>query len=116
MVRKFYYTQAILEIINYNILNSTSLYDYDVRDLEQQKTILEDKIKKGFPVIVADFEGKCVGFGLYSEFRFRQAYLFTVEHSVYVSKDFSGKGIGKMLLLELINIAKNQNQRESLLH
>lgn len=100
--------EAILEIINYNILNSTSLYDYDVRDLEQQKTILEDKIKKGFPVIVADFEGKCVGFGMYSEFRFRQAYLFTVEHSVYVSKDFSGKGIGKMLLLELINIAKNQ--------
>ena len=100
--------EAILEIINFNILNSTSLYDYDVRDLEQQKNILEDKIKKGFPVIVADFEGKCVGFGMYSEFRFRQAYLFTVEHSVYVSKDFSGNGIGKMLLLELINIAKNQ--------
>jgi phosphinothricin acetyltransferase len=38
-------TQAILDIINYNILNSTALYDYNVRSYEQQKTILEDKIK-----------------------------------------------------------------------
>jgi phosphinothricin acetyltransferase len=39
-------TQA--DIINYNILNSTALYDYNVRSYEQQKTILEDKINKGF--------------------------------------------------------------------
>jgi L-amino acid N-acyltransferase YncA len=30
-------TQAILDIINYNILNSTALYDYNVRSYEQQK-------------------------------------------------------------------------------
>jgi phosphinothricin acetyltransferase len=35
-------TQAILEIINYNILNSTALYDYNIRD-EQQRAILEEK-------------------------------------------------------------------------
>ncbi len=99
---------AILEIINYNILNSTSLYDYDIRTLEQQKSILEEKLKKGFPVIVATINEKCVGFGLYSEFRFRQAYQFTVEHSVYVSNDFNGKGIGKLLLQELISVAKIQ--------
>lgn len=99
---------AILEIINFNILNSTSLYDYDIRSLLQQKTILEDKISKDFPVIVAEFNGICVGFGMYSEFRFRQAYLFTVEHSVYVSNDFQGKGIGKLLLENLIILAKKQ--------
>ena len=99
---------AILEIINYNILNSTSLYDYDIRTLEQQKTILEEKIGKGFPVIVATINEKCIGFGMYSEFRFRQAYQFTVEHSVYVSNEFQGKNIGKMLLEELISLAKKQ--------
>ena len=35
--------EAILEIINFNILNSTSLYDYDVRDLEQQKNNSQPK-------------------------------------------------------------------------
>lgn len=101
-------TQAILAIINHNILHSTSLYDYNIRSYEQQKTILEEKINKKFPVIVAELDGIVVGFGMYSEFRFREAYQFTVEHSVYVSEDFHGKGIGKQLLQELINLARKQ--------
>jgi phosphinothricin acetyltransferase len=101
-------TQAILDIINYNILHSTALYDYTIRNYEQQKTILEDKIDKGFPVIVAELNGEIFGFGMYSEFRFREAYKFTVEHSVYVSENHIGKGIGKLLLSKLIQLAKAQ--------
>ena len=101
-------TQSILDIINHNILHSTSLYDYNIRSYEQQKTILEEKIKKNFPVIVAELDGIVVGFGMYSEFRFREAYQFTVEHSVYVSEDFHGNGVGKQLLQELINLARKQ--------
>ena len=101
-------TQAILDIINYNILHSTALYDYNIRNYEQQKAILEDKINKGFPVIVAELNRELVGFGMYSEFRFREAYKFTVEHSVYVSENHIGKGIGKLLLTELIQLAKAQ--------
>lgn len=101
-------TQAILDIINYNILHSTALYDYNVRTLEQQKNIIEDKLAKNFPVIVATIENQVVGFGMYSEFRFREAYKFTVEHSVYVDENFHGKGIGKLLLQELISLAKQQ--------
>ncbi|PZX94483.1 N-acetyltransferase [Flavobacterium aquariorum] len=102
-------TQAILDIINYNILNSTALYDYNIRSYDQQKTILEEKINKHFPVIVAVENDKVVGFGMYSEFRFREAYKYTVEHSVYVDNDYHGKGIGKLLLQELIQLAKKQN-------
>jgi L-amino acid N-acyltransferase YncA len=101
-------TQAILEIINYNILHSTALYDYKIRTFEQQKNILEEKINKAFPVIVAEIEGELAGFGMYGEFRFREAYKYTVEHSVYVSNDFQGKGIGKLLLEALIQLAKKQ--------
>ena len=100
--------QAILDIINYNILNSTALYDYKIRNFEDQKKILEDKISKGYPVIVAESDGKLVGFGMFSEFRFREAYKFTVEHSVYVSPDEMGKGFGKLILTELIDLAKAQ--------
>ena len=101
-------TQAILDIINFNIINSTALYDYNIRTFEQQKSILEDKLSKGFPVIVAEIDNEVVGFGMYSEFRFREAYKFTVEHSVYVNQHFHGKGIGKILLQELIRLAKDQ--------
>lgn len=101
-------TQAILDIINYNILHSTALYDYNIRTYEQQKAILDDKLAKNFPVIVAEANGQVVGFGMYSEFRFREAYKFTVEHSVYVANDYHGKGIGNLLLAELIALAKAQ--------
>ena len=101
-------TQAILDITNYNILHSTALYDYNIRTYEQQKAILDDKLAKNFPVIVAEANGQVVGFGMYSEFRFREAYKFTVEHSVYVANDYHGKGIGNVLLAELIALAKAQ--------
>lgn len=101
-------TQAILDIINDNILHSTALYDYNIRSYELQLQILEEKINKNFPVIVAELDEQVVGFGMYSEFRFREAYKFTVEHSVYVNKNFQGKGIGKLLLEELISLARSQ--------
>ncbi|WP_396209795.1 GNAT family N-acetyltransferase [Flavobacterium sp.] len=99
---------AILEIINDAILNSTALYDYNIRSLASQEAIFEEKIKKGFPVLVAEQNATIVGFGYFSEFRFREAYKFTAEHSVYAHKDQIGKGIGKLLLTELIARAAQQ--------
>ncbi len=101
-------TSFILEIINYNIINSTALYDYNLRTLEHQITIFEDKLKKGFPIIVATIDNEVVGFGYYSEFRMREAYQYTVEHSVYAHQNFIGKGIGTLLMQELINLAQKQ--------
>jgi phosphinothricin acetyltransferase len=100
---------AILEIINDQILTGTALYDYEPRTLVQQLAIFDDKLQKGFPIIVAKAAGEILGFGYYSEFRFREAYKFTVEHSVYAKKNYIGKGIGNLLLTELIELAKKQN-------
>ncbi|MGV3696748.1 N-acetyltransferase family protein [Flavobacterium sp.] len=101
-------TEAIVEILNHYIANSTALYDYDPRSIEQQLAIFNEKLQKGFPVIVATIDAVLVGFGYYSEFRFREAYKFTVEHSVYVAENEHGKGIGKVLLQHLITLAKEQ--------
>ena len=45
------------------------------------------------------------GFGSLSPFRSRPAYATTVENSVYVLEDFHGRGIGRMVLDELIRLA-----------
>ena len=100
--------ETIVAILNYYIVNSTALYDYEPRTFEQQKSILEEKLNKGFPVIVATIGERVVGFGYYSEFRFREAYKYTVEHSVYVLPNEHGKGIGKLLMENLILLAKKQ--------
>jgi phosphinothricin acetyltransferase len=59
------------------------------------KKYFRRKIRKGFPVLVAELDGIAVGFGMYSEFRFREAYK-TVEHSVYVNENHHGRD-GKLL-------------------
>ena len=101
--------QDILIIINHNILFTTSVYDYDVRTIEQQRVILQHKLDNNFPFLVAQVNGKVIGFGTYGEFRFKKAYQFTVEHSVYINEDFHGFGIGRLLLNDLISIAKKNS-------
>ncbi|WP_072945683.1 GNAT family N-acetyltransferase [Flavobacterium granuli] len=99
---------TILEIINHQILNSTSIYDYEPRDFETQKLWFEKKQELNFPVIVAEYENSPIGYATYGTFREKEAYRFTVEHSVYVAEEFMGKGAGKLLLAELIQLARNQ--------
>lgn len=98
----------ILEIVNHAILHTTSNYNYDIQTLETQKKWFEDKKSKKLPIIVADLDGQVVGFGSYGQFREKIGYQYTVEHSVYVVDHITGKGIGTLLLTELIHLAKKQ--------
>jgi L-amino acid N-acyltransferase YncA len=50
-----------------------------------------------------------MGFGSYGSFRSWPAYKYSVEHSVYVDVRFRGKGLGRMLMREVIESAKGQD-------
>jgi L-amino acid N-acyltransferase YncA len=82
----------ILEIVNLAILFSTAIYDYEPRSMEVQHSWFEKKQAEGMPVIVAEYDGKVIGFGSYGIFRPWAAYQFSVEHSVYVSESFQRSG------------------------
>ncbi len=101
---------AILEIVNFEILNRTSIYEYLPRTFETQLDWFHDKLRSGFPVIVCETDSTISGFGSFGTFRERAAYKLTVEHSVYVHCDFQGQGIGSALLLRLIDIARQQRR------
>jgi L-amino acid N-acyltransferase YncA len=98
----------ILDIVNFSILHTTSNYNYDIQTLETQLKWFADKQSKNYPVIVAEFKGKAIGFGTYGMFREKIGYQFTVEHSVYVEDTHTGKGIGGLLLSELILLARQE--------
>lgn len=100
----------ILEILNEAIVNSTALYDYKPRSMQNMEQWFENKEKGSYPVIgLFNDEGILVGFGSYGTFRAWPAYKYTVEHSLYIHKDFRGKGYGKIILSEIIVQAKKQN-------
>lgn len=104
------YAEPIREILNDAIRHSTALYDYRPRTSEMMTTWFEAKRKGGYPVIgvLAD-NGRLMGFGSYGTFRAWPAYQYTVEHSLYVAADHRGRGIGKVLLREIISEARAQN-------
>ena len=99
---------SILDIVNHSILHTTANYNYDIQTIEVQNKWFEDKQLHHFPVIVAERNGQVIGYGTYGTFREKIGYQYTVEHSVYVDEKYTGKGIGKLLLQELIQLAKTQ--------
>jgi phosphinothricin acetyltransferase len=73
-------------------------------------TWFELKEKGNYPVVGALADaGELIGFGSYGAFRAWPGYKYTVEHSIYVSPQFRGQGIGKCLLTELISAAQAQD-------
>lgn len=104
------YSDQILAIFNEAILNSTALYDYKPRARESMVTWFENKQKGHFPIIGAVGEGgELLGFASYGTFRAWPAYKYSVEHSIYVDAKHRGKGLGKLLLEEVIASASAQN-------
>lgn len=100
---------SILEIVNHAILHTTANYSYEPQTLEMQRQWFVDKQHHGFPIVVAESEGHVIGYGAYGTFREKIGYQYTVEHSVYVTQNHYGKGVGKSLMEELIRLARAQN-------
>ena len=100
----------ILEIFNEAIKNTTAVYDYKPRTPEMIRQWYGKKSDGNYPVIGAfDKSGSLLGFATYGPFRDRPAYKYTVEHSIYVRSDYRGKGLGTILLREIIKNAENQD-------
>lgn len=104
------HAQAILEILNEAIVNSTALYDYQPRTLESMVKWFDGKAAGAYPVIgIISDNGELMGFATYGTFRAYPAYKYTVEHSIYVQAAHRGKGIGQVLLHKLIECATAQD-------
>lgn len=100
---------AILEIVNHAIENTTAIYDEAPRTLAQQRDWFQQKQLSGDPVLVAETSGNVVGFATFGIFKPKIGYRFSVEHSVYLSPEMTGKGIGRKLLSELIDVARKKS-------
>ncbi len=103
------YAGEITDIFNEVILNSTALYEYQPRTLAQVQAWLQQKSRDNYPVIgIVDSGNHLLGMGTFGSFRDRPAYKYSIEHSIYIHKDHQGKGLGKLLLAEIIKRATDQ--------
>ena len=97
---------AINDIYNYYIPRSTCTYQLEPEPLEGRQAWFAAHPPEKYPVTVAEQDGRVIGWGSLSKFRDRAAYNPTVEASVYIHHDFHRQGLGRTLLVDLIDRAK----------
>ena len=98
---------ALRAIYNVEVLESTVTFDLRPRTQAEQITWIEEH-SGGHPAIVAvDAEGEVGGFASLTPYRPRPAYSTSVEDSVYVRRDLRGKGVGRLLLGDLVDLARD---------
>lgn len=101
---------AMLAIFNHEIAHSTALYDIEPRSPAYMADWFAHKAAGNWPVIVAeDGHGQLLGFASYGTFRAYPAYRRTVEHSVYVASHHQRRGIGRALMQQLIQRARDDD-------
>lgn len=99
--------EALRTIYNREVLETTHTFDLEPRSLEQQQAWIAER-EGALGVVVAELDGRVVGFASLSPYRPRAAYRTTVENSVYVDESARGAGVGRALLDNLIEMATHR--------
>lgn len=98
---------GITAIYNDAVEHTTAIWNETTIGSSNRRAWLADREKAGYPVLVAvDAAGDVLGYASFGEWRAWDGYRHTVEHSVYVRADQRSNGIGKALMLALIDRAR----------
>ncbi|MBL0317764.1 MAG: N-acetyltransferase [Alphaproteobacteria bacterium] len=102
----------IERIYTFYVLNTFSSFEETpptADELDHRRTTIQNS---NFPYIVAKLDDKVIGYAYVVHYRTRSAYRYTVEHSIYVDKDFRTKGIGDILLTEILKRCRKQGLKQ----
>lgn len=97
---------AIRDIYNYYVSRSTCTFQIEP-DTEVKRLAWFRDRSPAHPVIVAEAASEVVGWAALSPWIPRCAYARTVEASVYIRHDLHRCGVGRALLLDLIERARS---------
>jgi phosphinothricin acetyltransferase len=89
-------------IYSHHVKHGTATFEITPPDSDAMGRRRDAVIVAGLPFLVAECEGAIAGYAYASLYRPRPAYRFTVEDSIYLHPDYLRKGIGRLLLSELI--------------
>ena len=74
----------------------------------------DEVLAKRWPWLVAERDGRVLGYAYASPFRPRPAYRFCLEDSIYLAPDAQGQGLGRLLLTELMTRCEARGARQML--
>jgi phosphinothricin acetyltransferase len=102
----------IQAIYAHHVLHGTGTFEEEPPSVEEMQARFRKVIDRGHVWLVATDATGVLGYGYYAPFRERSAYRFTVEDSIYVREDVRGQGVGKQLVIKLIELATAAGLRQ----
>ena len=100
--------EVLSEIYKYYVEHTSVTFEYVSPSVEEFSSRIVHRLKK-YPYIVAEENGKPVGYAFASQFRERAAYGWDAELSIYVSGEKHRGGVGKRLYNAIIGLLRVQN-------
>jgi len=100
---------VVRDLYNALIPTTTVAWTEKPETLRERMTWYRAQQRAGYPVLVVEIEGTVVGFASYASFRGDgkwPGYRHTVEHTIHVDEGHWGRGLGRMLLEELVEQAR----------
>jgi L-amino acid N-acyltransferase YncA len=93
---------AIAAIYAHAVTHGTASFELDPPTEAEMARRRDDILKGGYPYLAAERGGELLGYAYAGAYRTRPAYRSTVEDSVYVAPSTQGQGVGRALLMALI--------------
>ena len=99
--------QQICDIYNWYVRESVITFDLEEKKVEDLSRELQ-LISQDFPVLAVVQDDVVMGYAYANRWKARRAYDRTVESSIYMQPDYTSKGLGYHLYLNLINQLKKK--------
>jgi L-amino acid N-acyltransferase YncA len=93
---------SLQAIYAHAVQHGCGTFELDPPDLAEMSRRRDSVLKGGWPWLVAESDGQVLGFAYAAPFRPRPAYRYCLEDSIYVAEAARGRGIGRLLLAELM--------------
>src|SRR3954466_4733022 len=105
---------ALCEIYEWHVLNGAASFEEVPPDLAEFERRWRHIAELGLPYLVACDSSGLLGYAYAGPYRPRSAYRFTVEDSIYLDPKATGRGIGRRLLISVIEGATAAGKRQML--
>ena len=105
---------AISAIYGWHVRHGSGTFEADPPDEGEMRRRRDDVLAKGLPWLVLERESEVAGFASANQFRPRPGYRYCLEDSVYLAEGLGGRGLGRLLLTELIARCEGTGARQML--
>jgi L-amino acid N-acyltransferase YncA len=103
---------AIHSIYAHHVLHGLATFEEEPPSVEELERRFCDVTGRRLPYLVAETDGVIAGYGYCAPYRPRSAYRYTLEDSIYVRHDMTGRGVGRRLLEQLIRSCEGLGYRQ----